>query len=291
MRRLHYTRVVKTKTLSTTLVLAVIFCIQMFCEASAQQSANVPEYVPSWVRDMTLLYADGDISRTEFVNMLHYLIDNDILGFGQVDPQMMKDYPELVRGTIVHVIDGNTVRIDDTRIRLSLIDVENSGDSQASHAVLARVLCPVGSTVYYDVDDLQLSDKYDRTIAVVYCSGASLNQLMIEFGLGWVNNYFCSKSEFREESWARADCSDYQSSKSSSSTSSSSSSSLTSESSSTKSSSYSSTNNCDPAYPDVCIPSPPPDLNCKDVPYRKFTVLQPDPHGFDGDKDGIGCES
>jgi micrococcal nuclease len=49
--------------------------------------------------------------------------------------------------------------------------------------------------------------------------------------------------------------------------------------------------NCDPSYPTVCIPPPPPDLNCKDIPYRKFTVLPPDPHGFDKDGDGIGCES
>jgi len=48
--------------------------------------------------------------------------------------------------------------------------------------------------------------------------------------------------------------------------------------------------NCDRAYPDVCIPSPPPDLNCKDVSYRNFKVLQPDPHRFDRDKDGVGCE-
>lgn len=48
--------------------------------------------------------------------------------------------------------------------------------------------------------------------------------------------------------------------------------------------------NCDPSYPDVCIPPYPPDLNCRDVPYRRFTVLQPDPHNFDGDFDGIGCE-
>lgn len=48
--------------------------------------------------------------------------------------------------------------------------------------------------------------------------------------------------------------------------------------------------NCDPSYPDVCIPSPPPDLDCKDVSYRNFKVLDPDPHGFDGDNDGIGCE-
>lgn len=50
--------------------------------------------------------------------------------------------------------------------------------------------------------------------------------------------------------------------------------------------------NCDPSYPTVCIPPSPPDLDCKDIPYRRFTVLPPDPHRFDGsDNDGIGCES
>ena len=49
---------------------------------------------------------------------------------------------------------------------------------------------------------------------------------------------------------------------------------------------------CDPAYPTVCIPPAPPDLDCGDIPYRRFTVLAPDPHGFDGnDNDGLGCES
>ncbi len=48
---------------------------------------------------------------------------------------------------------------------------------------------------------------------------------------------------------------------------------------------------CSPAYPTVCIPPPPPDLNCGDIPYRRFAVLPPDPHNFDTDHDGIGCES
>lgn len=49
--------------------------------------------------------------------------------------------------------------------------------------------------------------------------------------------------------------------------------------------------NCDPAYPTVCIPSPPPDLDCGDIPHRRFQVLPPDPHNFDGNSDGVGCES
>lgn len=49
--------------------------------------------------------------------------------------------------------------------------------------------------------------------------------------------------------------------------------------------------NCAAEYPTVCIPPPPPDLNCPDIPYRNFTVLAPDRHKFDTDNDGIGCET
>jgi hypothetical protein len=53
--------------------------------------------------------------------------------------------------------------------------------------------------------------------------------------------------------------------------------------------------NCAPSYPTVCIPPPPPDLDCDEIPYSDFTVRydvpNPDPHGFDRDRDGIGCES
>ena len=49
--------------------------------------------------------------------------------------------------------------------------------------------------------------------------------------------------------------------------------------------------NCDPSYPDVCIPPYPPDLDCADVSFTNFDVKPPDPHGFDGDFDGVGCET
>jgi hypothetical protein len=48
---------------------------------------------------------------------------------------------------------------------------------------------------------------------------------------------------------------------------------------------------CDPSYPTVCIPPSPPDLDCGDIPYRRFTVLSPDPHRFDANHDGVGCET
>lgn len=52
---------------------------------------------------------------------------------------------------------------------------------------------------------------------------------------------------------------------------------------------------CAASYPDHCIPPPPPDLDCADVPWRNFRVLwkvaDPDPHRFDGNRNGIGCET
>ena len=48
---------------------------------------------------------------------------------------------------------------------------------------------------------------------------------------------------------------------------------------------------CSPSYPDVCIPPPPPDLDCYvDIQLTNFRVLPPDPHDFDRNRNGIGCE-
>jgi micrococcal nuclease len=50
---------------------------------------------------------------------------------------------------------------------------------------------------------------------------------------------------------------------------------------------------CDPSYPDLCIPPPPPDLDCDyvyDQGFSHITVLPPDPHTLDGNQDGVACE-
>jgi hypothetical protein len=49
---------------------------------------------------------------------------------------------------------------------------------------------------------------------------------------------------------------------------------------------------CAGSYPEFCIPPPPPDFDCPDLPTSNFAVAQSggDPHRFDRDGDGIGCE-
>jgi PASTA domain len=49
--------------------------------------------------------------------------------------------------------------------------------------------------------------------------------------------------------------------------------------------------NCDPAYPNDCIPPPPPDLDCADIGHRvEVDHRYGDPHRLDADGDGIGCD-
>ncbi|MDP2667798.1 MAG: thermonuclease family protein, partial [Nitrosopumilaceae archaeon] len=117
--------------------------------------------------------------------------------------------------------------------------------------------------------------SYGRIIAVVYCNGINLNEAILDAGYGWLSSGFCSRSEFSTHAWAQKyGCgTPIQEIKPPQVT--------------TKPTKE---NQCDPSYPDVCIPPYPPDLNCGDISYRNFKVLQPDPHRFDGDKDGIGCE-
>jgi polyhydroxyalkanoate synthesis regulator phasin len=52
----------------------------------------------------------------------------------------------------------------------------------------------------------------------------------------------------------------------------------------------SSAEGCDSSYPEICITTYSAKLICADIPFRNFKVILPDPHGFDSDADGIGCE-
>ena len=47
---------------------------------------------------------------------------------------------------------------------------------------------------------------------------------------------------------------------------------------------------CDPSYPTICIPADSPDLDCTEIDYAGFKMSGDDPHGFDRDNDGVGCE-
>src|SRR3990172_5375005 len=169
-------------------------------------------------------------------------------------------------GIVTRVVDGDTLDVDDIRIRLTLVYAPESyepGGAEATQFLLS--ICPIGSTVLVDEDDGQTEGSYNRLIGVVYCNDKNLNAELIGSDYAWIYEQFCEVSEFANEAWAK-DC-NYQ----------------PAPNPPQQTNQTNQTSNCDSSYPTVCIPLYPPDLDCGEITYRNFQVLQPDPHGFDGD--------
>lgn len=180
-----------------------------------------------------------------------------------IGPQSTSKCEGKFEGTVERVFDGDTIKLSecDKSIRLSLVDTPENTESGYKEAnSFTESLCKIGSIATIDQDDLQPYDRYGRIVALIYCQNKKLNAELISNKLGKIDTRFCFESEFSNEEWAK-DCK------------------------------IPSSETCDTSYPTVCISSSPPDLDCSDIPHRRFAVLQPDPHRFDADKDGIGCES
>ncbi len=178
-------------------------------------------------------------------------------------------------GIVTQVIDGDTIKVEGQSIRFALTstpELNEFGGVEAKNFI--EEICFVGSSALVDEDDGQTEGSYGRIIAVIYCNGFNLNEAILDADLGILSSGFCSSSEFSTHGWAqRYGCSYEEPPKT------------------TIPLTQTQQPSCDPSYPDFCIPSPPPDLDCKDIPQKRFTVIGSDPHRFDGDKDGIGCES
>ena len=80
-------------------------------------------------------------------------------------------------GIITRVVDGDTLDVNGERIRLVLVDApeRDTREGPASTEYLRR-LCPVGSAAVVDQDDLQRTDAYGRTLAVVWCGDRRVNE-------------------------------------------------------------------------------------------------------------------
>lgn len=187
---------------------------------------------------------------------------------------------ECITGTVDEIVDGDTLYINGNKIRISLTNTPEEGYKGFSEATeFTKLLCPIGSIANVDQDDLQPFDKFKRMLGKVTCSGGVLNSELLSHKLADISTEYCSTSEFSSESWAQENgCATTNQP-------------VTPQMSKEIPEPSSNENNCDPSYPDFCIPPSPPDLDCKDVAtHKKFTVYPPDPHRFDEDKNGIGCE-
>ncbi|HLO85779.1 MAG TPA: thermonuclease family protein [Nostocaceae cyanobacterium] len=200
-------------------------------------------------------------------------------------------------GKILSVGDGDTVTAQfgtkKSTIRLACIDapeIKQAPWGQKSRDRLKQLL-PVGQPAKFSIKE---KDRYGRFVAEVFSNGKNINLVMVQEGQAVVYREYLKNCPDSKNDLLSGEAT----------------------AKSKKLNFWSQSNpvmpwdfrrgskpkpkptntptpqakNCDPSYPDVCIPPAPPDLDCPEIPYKNFRVVGNDPHGFDRDNDGVGCE-
>jgi len=200
---------------------------------------------------------------------------------------------QIVEGRVVHVVDGDTIDVNlggkIFRVRYIGVDTPETVHPSQPVECMGREASAfnkqlVEGKIVRLEKDISETDKYGRLLRYIYVGETFVNAELVRQGLAQVSTYppdvkyqdlyLQLQREARAAGrglWGGA-C----------------------ESFAVPPATVVSappSGNCDPSYPDVCIPPYPPDLDCGDIPFRRFQVIGADPHRFDGDKDGIGCES
>jgi micrococcal nuclease len=182
-------------------------------------------------------------------------------------------------GSVVHVVDGDTidVALDSgrrTRVRLIGVDTPERGQCFFTRATNVTERLAASRRVVLQRDATQAThDRYGRLLAYVWLPGGhDLGLQLLRNGVARV--YVYNRPFARLAVYNRAERAAKKS-----------------PNSLWRRCAARHTGRCEPSYPDVCIPPPPPDLDCSDIPYRNFRVVGRDPHHFDGNHNGIGCET
>jgi micrococcal nuclease len=112
---------------------------------------------------------------------------------------------------VSYVVDGDTIHLEgDEKVRMVGVNTpelhsNNSDERRRAYEAKEFVenLCPTGTTIGLDVDDLEREDKYGRTLAVVYVNidGSWVNLNMELLRRGYAEVLYIPPSEFNPYKW------------------------------------------------------------------------------------------
>lgn len=131
-----------------------------------------------------------------------------IVGYSTSSPTQQSQSSIERIATVDHVVDGDTIGLQGgEKVRLVGINTpeihpqEEPGGREAKE--FTESLCPPGTEIGLDVDDLDSEDRYGRTIAVVYIdvdgSWVNLNAELLR--RGYAEIMFIPPSEFNPYQW------------------------------------------------------------------------------------------
>jgi len=250
-------------------VISVLIVSVSIISISAQSQADIP----AWVKGVANFWVDGNISDSEFGESISFLIEQKII---QVEMPETDDFQKI--DTIRRLVTENKkletenknlkgdvafLEAENKRLRTAIDNFLDDSSLEYSDDEYLDNGCPVSNPYLW-------SDGLCHTIPEPNCPA--------DHPYSWSDGFCYKSSEYLENGcqrnypylWLDGQCHtipEY-----------------------TYDEPVRTTPSCDPSYPDVCIAPYPPDLDCDEIFYSNFRVVGSDPHGFDRDNDGIGCE-
>jgi hypothetical protein len=137
--------------------------------------------------------------------------DGDSDGGGSSSSSECQGQADCFRGTVTEIVDGDTLDINNVRVRLALVNTPERGENGYTEAIdFVQSVCGVGTTALVDEDDGQKEGSFDRVIGLLYCGNdninnkKSLNELLLEGVYAVIYQDFCGVSEFSSAAWAQS---------------------------------------------------------------------------------------
>jgi len=99
-------------------------------------------------------------------------------------------------GEVVGITDGDTITVlhsktlKDVKIRLYGIDCPEGGQAFSRRAKQFTSKVVYGKVVEVKV---MATDRYGRTVAMIYADKTLLNEELVKAGLAWVYDFYCSE--------------------------------------------------------------------------------------------------
>lgn len=136
--------------------------------------------------------------------------NNDDNDRGSTSANECQGEADCFRGTVTKIVDGDTIDINNVRVRLALVNTPERGESGYIEAIdFVEAVCSVGTAALVDEDDRQKEGSFDRLIGLVYCGDdginnkISLNELLVNGRYAVIYQDFCNISEFSSASWVQ----------------------------------------------------------------------------------------
>lgn len=192
------------------------------------------------------------------------------------------------QAVVTGIVDGDTIDTDQGRVRLLGIDTPERGAPLAELATaMTAKYAVIGSTVWLvQTPGSDPVDRYGRLVRVVYTGAgidvsavvtlSGLASAMPQYSTDYLDEEAAAKAR-RVGLWAAPESVAPRPKA------------VAEPPSPAPAASRRPAGNCDPNY-SPCVPAVSYDLDCRDVGFR-VKVLRSDPHRFDRDRDGWGCES